>query len=261
MVKPSLASVAEPFLHLVGDGLRRADHGEAGIAAEPLRELAHGEILPLPPSRPPARGRSCWRCSPGFRAAARRDRSAMRRARARSTARRWRCRNRPGCRACARLARASSTRVADDDEAGRHDLHMVARPAGLFHAAFHVGIEFAPGGDVARRREHRLRGFGGELAAGIGGAGLHDHRPALDRPGDVERPAHREIFALVVEHMQLVGIEIKPALDVADEGIVGPGIPQPGDDVVEFAGAAIALAVLHVIGHAEIERRVGDWRW
>ena len=46
MLKPSLASVGEPFLHLVGDRLRRADNGEAGIAAEPLRQLAHGEVFP-----------------------------------------------------------------------------------------------------------------------------------------------------------------------------------------------------------------------
>ena len=106
-------------------------------------------------------------------------------------------------------------------------------------------------------REDRFRGFGGELAAGIRGAGLHDHRPALDRPRDVERAAHRQIFALVVEHVQLVGIEIESLRDVADEGVVRPGIPQAGDDVVELARAAVAFAVLHVIAHAEIERRVG----
>ena len=47
MVKPSLASVSEPFLHLVGDRFCRADHGEAGIAAEPLGKLAHGQFFPL----------------------------------------------------------------------------------------------------------------------------------------------------------------------------------------------------------------------
>ncbi len=41
----------QPFFHLVGDGLRRADHGEPGIAAEPLRQLAHGEVLALAPAR------------------------------------------------------------------------------------------------------------------------------------------------------------------------------------------------------------------
>ena len=60
----------------------------------------------------------------------------------------------------------------------------------------------------------------------------------------------------MIEDVQLVGIEEKAVFDVANEGIVGPGIPQPGDDVVEFPRAAIALAVLHVIGHAEVKRRV-----
>ena len=32
---------------------------------------------------------------------------------------------------------------------------------------------------------------------------------------------------------------------------------RPGDDVIELAGAAIALAVLHVLVHAEIQRRIG----
>ena len=35
----------KPFLHFVGDGLCGADHGKAGIAAEPLRELPHGEVF------------------------------------------------------------------------------------------------------------------------------------------------------------------------------------------------------------------------
>src|SRR6516162_10742507 len=37
----------EPFLHLVGDGRGRADHGEPGIAAKALGELAHRELLAL----------------------------------------------------------------------------------------------------------------------------------------------------------------------------------------------------------------------
>src|SRR5215510_3467654 len=37
----------EPFLHLIGDGRGRADYGETGIAAKPLGELAHGELLAL----------------------------------------------------------------------------------------------------------------------------------------------------------------------------------------------------------------------
>ena len=55
----------------------------------------------------------------------------------------------------------------------------------------------------------------------------------------------------------LSGSKIDAALDVADEGVVGPAVPQAGHHVVELARAAIALAVLHVLVEAEIQRRIG----
>ena len=128
--------------------------------------------------------------------------------------------------------------VADHDEGARQDLEVLRIAADLAHAALDVGVELLPVGETAAAGEHRFRGLGRELPAVIGRAGLHDHRPALHGPGDVERPAHREIFSLVIEHMHLGGIEIKPGFDVADKGVVGEGIPQPGDHVIEFARAA-----------------------
>jgi hypothetical protein len=65
------------------------------------------------------------------------------------------------------------------------------------------------------------------------------------------------MWALVIEHMHLVGIHEDAALDVADEGVVGEGIPQAGDDVVELARALVALGMLHVIVEAEVERGIG----
>ena len=56
--------------------------------------------------------------------------------------------------------------------------------------------------------------------------------------------------------MHFFGIEIEPALDIAHEGVVGEGIPQPGDHVVELARALVAFGVLHVIVEPEIQRRV-----
>src|SRR5262249_19519185 len=70
-----------------------------------------------------------------------------------------------------------------------------------------------------------------------------DDRPTLDRAGDVERAAHRQVFALVVEHMQLVGIEIKSAIGVADEGVIRPAIPKAGHHVIELARAGVALSM------------------
>ena len=133
---------------------------------------------------------------------------------------------------------------------------MVAVAAELVHAALDVGVELLPVGQAAAAGEHGFRGFRRELPAVVGRAGLHDHRPALHRAGDVERAAHREIFSLVVEHMHFGGIEIQPGFDVAHKGVVGEGIPQARDHIVEFARALVALGVLHVIFKPEIQRRV-----
>ena len=102
---------------------------------------------------------------------------------------------------------------------------MLGIAADLFHASLHVRIEPLGIGDMRPGREHDLGRLGRKLAAGIGGAGLDDDGPALDRPGDIERAAHREVFPLVVQHVQLVGVEIDAAVDVAHEGIVGKTVP------------------------------------
>src|SRR6185369_9304319 len=41
------AFARQPLLHLIGDRCRRADHGKAGIAAKPLRQFAHSQVLAL----------------------------------------------------------------------------------------------------------------------------------------------------------------------------------------------------------------------
>ena len=61
----------------------------------------------------------------------------------------------------------------------------------------------------------------------------------------------------MVEHVQSRGIEIDAVLDIADEGVVGPAVPQAGDDIEEFAGPPVAVAMLHVLGEPEIQRCVG----
>src|SRR3546814_16864018 len=90
------------------------------------------------------------------------------------------------------------------------------------HAALHIRIEGLAALDRLLLAEDHLVRFRRELPAGLGSAGLHDHRPALDRPRDVEWSTHREVRPLMIEHMQLVRIEIDAGLDVAHEGIVGP---------------------------------------
>ena len=50
-----------------------------------------------------------------------------------------------------------------------------------------------------------------------------------------------------------------PRLHVADEGVVGPAVPQAGDDVEELARAAIALGVLDVLLQPEIAAPRPGW--
>ena len=79
-------------------------------------------------------------------------------------------------------------------------------------------------------------------------------------PRDVERAAHREMLALVVEHMQFGGVEIEPAFGVADEGVVGKAVPQAGHHIVEFPRPVIALVMLDMLVEAEIQRGIGIGR-
>ncbi len=67
MLKPSQASLVEPFLHLVGDRRGRADEGEPAIAAEALRELADGQVFASRQFDDALARRSCWHWSRGFR--------------------------------------------------------------------------------------------------------------------------------------------------------------------------------------------------
>ncbi len=123
--------------------------------------------------------------------------------------------------------------------------------------SLHVLVEGAAVLDRPAAAEDHFRRLGRQLPAGLRRAGLDDDRPALDRPGDVERAADRQMLALMVEHVQLGRVEEDAALLVAQPGIVRPAVPEPRDHLVELAGAPVAFVVLDVVGQAEIERRVG----
>ena len=146
--------------------------------------------------------------------------------------------------------------VTDHDEGAGQDLQMLGIAADLFHAVLDVGVKLLSIGERAAAGEHGFSRLGRELPAVLGRAGLHDQRPALDGAGDVERPAHGEVFSLVIEHVHLRGIEIEALFDIAHKGVVGKGIPETGDHVIELARPLVALGVLHMVVEPEIERSV-----
>src|SRR5882757_7886472 len=57
--------------------------------------------------------------------------------------------------------------VADHDKAPRQDFNIVPRPSGFLGPAFYIGIEGTRHRDTGLRREHRLRGLGRELASSL----------------------------------------------------------------------------------------------
>jgi hypothetical protein len=93
------------------------------------------------------------------------------------------------------------------------------------HPGLDICIEAAGFLDCAAAAEHDFGGLGGKLAAGLGRTGLNDDRPALDRPRNVQRPAHRQMFALVVKHMHFLRIEEDAACLVPPPCVVCPAIP------------------------------------
>ena len=209
---------------MIGDSGRRADEGVPAIAAETLGDLADGQMLPLCQLDDPLAsalagvglgdlGQRTVRIE-ARGIVAERDRERGDRVGVVHAA----VDERP---LLARLLDA----VADHDQGARKDLQMLGIAAGFFHAAFHVRVESLGVGDMRPGSEHDLRRLGRKLATGVGSAGLDDDGPALHRTSDIEGAAHREVFSLVVQHVQLVGVEIDAAVDVAHEGIVGKTVP------------------------------------
>ena len=124
------------------------------------------------------------------------------------------------------------------------------------HPPLHIGV-IGPGArDRAGSAEDQFRRLRRQLPPGFGSARLHDHRPALYRPGDMQRTAYRKMFPLVVQPAHARGIEVETAVGVADEGIIGETVPEPGDDIIEFPRPAIALVMLHMVVAPEIQRRI-----
>ena len=136
----------------------------------------------------------------------------------------------------------------------RHDQDLVLAAAEARDAVADVAVELLGLLERARRGEDQFGNPRGDIAAGARGAGLHQHRPALRRAGDVQRPAHLEVLPLVVQHMHLRGVEGDAGFLVADEGILVPAVPQTADHLGELDGAVIAVGVAEMLVARIVQR-------
>ena len=76
----------------------------------------------------------------------------------------------------------------------------------------------------------------------------------LRRAADIERPAHREMAALVVQDVQFRGVVIAAGRFVEHEGAVVPAIPQPEHHFEAFLGPVVARRVVEMPFAVEILR-------
>jgi hypothetical protein len=106
-------------------------------------------------------------------------------------------------------------------------------------------------------REDDLGGLGGQLAAGSEApAWTITGQPCTGR-AMLSGPRTDRCSPLWSSTCILAGIEDRARSRVADEGVVGEAVPEPGDHVVELARPIVALAMLHMLVEAEIQRASG----
>src|SRR5262249_22983688 len=86
------------------------------------------------------------------------------------------------------------------------------------------------------------------------GAGLNDHRVALRRARDGERPARVEELAPMVEPLDLIWIGVAAGLLIDDDGALVPSIPVSEHDLHELIGPVVAQIVSQVLLPAHVER-------
>ena len=136
----------------------------------------------------------------------------------------------------------------------RQDQHLLGLAPLLRHEPLQIGVELLRGRLLHVRGEHRLGVPRGEPAPDVGRSGLHQHRPALRRARQVQRPGHLVVFALVVDRPDAVGLGVAPAGAVVEHGVLGPAVPQRLDHGHELFALGVAVGVADLPAAAEVAR-------
>lgn len=93
------------------------------------------------------------------------------------------------------------------------------------------------------RGKGRLGVPGRKRLARIRRAGLHEHRPALRRTRQIERPGHIEIGTVMIDCADALAPEVETAFAIVDDRIVGPAIPERLHDLDELIALVVALGM------------------
>ena len=143
---------------------------------------------------------------------------------------------------------------ADDGHDAGQDQQFVVAAAMLRQAGLQAAVERLRAGQCLLRREYQFGRGGRQFLAILAGAGLHQHGIALHRALGLQCAAQLEVFAFVLQHLQLGRVEEIAAGLVEQIRIVAQAVPQALDDIDVFARALVALRVRHLRGQAEAFR-------
>ncbi|KAK1237307.1 hypothetical protein MKX08_002932 [Trichoderma sp. CBMAI-0020] len=236
----------EPRLPLVGNALRRADKGQAAVSPKPLGQLPHSQpfFLRHPHDVVPA----------GFAGVVVAQVGGQRRVRVELGGVCSKGNRQAGNGALVvdeaveleSLLLGLLDAIANDDHGGWENVDVLSLSAGGNCTALDVCVHGLCCFHVARCGKDGLGCFAGQLSSWLRLSGLHNHRPSLDRPGNIQRALDLELVAHVVE------LREDARLLVADEGVVGKAVPQPGHDVVKLLGALVPVRVVHVLVAAKV---------
>lgn len=187
VVEAIRAALIKPAVHLVSDSFRRADEGQAGVAAGPRRKLADGQVLGACDSDDALAGAlagvgfgDLWQRSVRIEPRDVMAQHAVQRGNAAVIV--------DEAVGMGALGAGFLDATADNSKRRWQDLDTVRGATDAGHAGMDVGNEALAAIECALGSKDDFGSFGGKLAPGFRRPGLDDDRPALRRPGDIERP-------------------------------------------------------------------------
>ncbi len=138
-------------------------------------------------------------------------------------------------------------RRVDDRRAQKQDLDVVRITADRGSVAAHLLAILLHARDVAAFGDDGVGPLRRELLARRGAARLADRHTTLWRARRIDRPAHLEVLALVVDRPDLLAVGEHRDGGIERHRVGLPRLPQPGHDVGELVGDLVALVMRPVL--------------
>ena len=98
--------------------------------------------------------------------------------------------------------------------------------------------------EVLHHREHNIGGAGREVLTSLGAAGLEHQRLTLRTAAGVEGTLDGKVRTFVVERLDLAFVKELAGLEIGNDGLVAPAIPQAAHHIDEFFRDLVAQLVV-----------------